>query len=501
MARPRRGKRLRSSRAARYGLPIWMAALAACSGGGSAGTSGGTPPPGDGGALPPAPGNGGARVVGTVTDSGALGAGRSGAPAGGVTVEVHNARGKAIGSATTDTAGRFSITGLATGAAELKISLPASASALAGGPAPTLGLAVTLADRTDATLVEDLGAADLDGDGQSDAVVFAGYVRDVNGERVHLMALDPRAGRTTPDTNGDGRVTRDDASFVDSNEDGVPDDSQQGVPVTSEVHARGVIDSIDASSITVGGVTFTVDASTVWLDRNGAATVPSAFGAGEPVEVEGVRQSDGSVVATRVKQEDDAGGVGEHEIELTGTIEALDGATITVRGVTFAVTADTAVTGSSNQPLAFADLAVGDFVEVKGEDAGSGVVAVRIHLEDLGDDAGGEVELRGAIDAIGPDSITVGGQVFLTNGATAYRGDHGTTLDRSDLAVGDVVEIEGTRDANGNLVASKVKLEDESGDGHHGGGSDDGSGDDHGGGGGGGSGDGGDDDGGGSGGG
>lgn len=94
-------------------------------------------------------------------------------------------------------------------------------------------------------------------------------------------------------------MTPADASSDDTNGDGVPDDSQQGVPVTFEVHARGVIDAIDVSSLTVGGVTFAIDGSTVWLDRTGAATVPSAFAAGQPVAVEGVRQSDGSVLATR----------------------------------------------------------------------------------------------------------------------------------------------------------------------------------------------------------
>lgn len=102
--------------------------------------------------------------------------------------------------------------------------------------------------------------------------------------------------------------------------------------------------------------------------------------------------------------------------------------------MTFAVTAHTSVTGPSNQLLAFGDLAVGDFAEVNGQDSGSGVVAVRIDLEDLGDDSGGEVELRGG-------------------------------------------EVEGSRDANGILVAHEVKLEDESGGDDHGGGGDSGGGD------------------------
>lgn len=402
--------------------------------------------------------------MGSVTDSGALGATRRNAPASGVLVEVLNARERVLASATSDSAGNFAIGDLAAGNVSLRLTLPASAQPLASGTSPRLTVAATLATNTEAQLVEDLGVTDLNADGQADAVVFAGYVRDANGERVHRMALDPATGKTTPDTNGDGHVDGSDSSFTDDNGDGVPDDTQQPVPVTSEVSARGVIDALSADSITVGGVTFVVTGSTVWLDDSGAATLPSEFQTGEPVEVEGVRQADGSVVATRVKAED-TGDVGENEVELTGTVEAIDGGSITVRGVTFAIVGDTVVTGARNQPIPLGDVVVGSFVEIKGETRGGTLTALRIHVEDLGDDAGGEVELRGAVDAIDGGSITVGGQVFTITGSTRFLDDRGNAISASDIQVGQLVEIEGARDASGNLIASKVKLEDELGDG------------------------------------
>lgn len=63
---------------------------------------------------------------------------------------------------------------------------------------------------------------------------------------------------------------------------------------------------------------------------------------------------------------------------------------------------------------------------------------------------------KGAITGFG--SVIVNGQVFNTNAATfTIDGSVGT---QADLAVGDVVVIEGTVDANGNPVASSVTYDD-----------------------------------------
>lgn len=99
-----------------------------------------------------------------------------------------------------------------------------------------------------------------------------------------------------------------------------------------------------------------------------------------------------------------------------------------------------------------------------------------------------DVEFRGSIESITPPSLHVAGRLVDTNASTRIlRGD--TAIALSDLRVGELVEVEGSS-ANGAVLASKIKVEDESGDddgsaddsGNHGGGSgDDGGGDDGGG--------------------
>jgi hypothetical protein len=92
-----------------------------------------------------------------------------------------------------------------------------------------------------------------------------------------------------------------------------------------------------------------------------------------------------------------------------------------------------------------------------------------------------ENEVRGAIEAISADSITVGGQTFAITDATRFR-DGGVNAPREAFAVGTLVEVEGLVNAAGLVTALKVQLEDEAGDDNGGtvggGGADDGSGHD-----------------------
>ncbi len=89
-------------------------------------------------------------------------------------------------------------------------------------------------------------------------------------------------------------------------------------------------------------------------------------------------------------QNDQPGG---EEVELTGTIEALDATSITVDGVRFLVTAATEVLDEDGDPIPFGDLAVGMTVEVRGErDAMDVLFATRIRIRDRGDDGLGELE-------------------------------------------------------------------------------------------------------------
>ncbi|MFQ5568664.1 MAG: DUF5666 domain-containing protein [Rhodothermales bacterium] len=179
---------------------------------------------------------------------------------------------------------------------------------------------------------------------------------------------------------------------------------------------------------------------------------------------------------------DDDGGGGE--VEVTGAIEALDASSITVGGTTFVVADSTEILDGDNNAITLSDLAVGMVVEVRGErNADDVLVATRIRVEDDdgdgdddddGDDdgGGGEVEVTGAIEALDASSITVGGTTFVVADSTEILDGDNNAITLSDLAVGMVVEVRGERNADDVLVATRIRVEDDDGDGDDDGGDD-----------------------------
>lgn len=116
--------------------------------------------------------------------------------------------------------------------------------------------------------------------------------------------------------------------------------------------------------------------------------------------------------------------------------------------------------GSSFSVRALADAPVDVTVRVDGavrEQATGRAVA-------LGGDAdASEVEVKGGIEAVDAESLTVLGLTFAIDARTEIEGDDDAVLALTDLAVGDRVEIE-AHDRGGVLVASEVELDDDADD-------------------------------------
>ena len=72
---------------------------------------------------------------------------------------------------------------------------------------------------------------------------------------------------------------------------------------------------------------------------------------------------------------------------------------------------------------------------------------------------GGEVEFTGRVQSITPPSLTVAGRTVWTDASTRIKRDD-RTIALTDLRVGDLVEVEGRRQADGSILARKIKVED-----------------------------------------
>jgi hypothetical protein len=217
----------------------------------------------------------------------------------------------------------------------------------------------------------------------------------------------------------------------------VADRIQKEDPADDELEFRGIVEAIGDTTWTISGRVVQVNASTFFRGSPGV---------GDLVEVRADRAPDGSLTATHIKLEDDENA--DDEREFRGFVEAIGDASWTIGGRIVLVNAQTAIFGNPQ---------VGDLVEVRADRAPDGTLtATRIKTEDGDEDGDDEREFRGIVSSIGSSSWTIGELVVLVNGATAIEGNP---------QVGDLVEVRADRAPDGTLTATRIKKEDDDGDG------------------------------------
>jgi hypothetical protein len=152
-----------------------------------------------------------------------------------------------------------------------------------------------------------------------------------------------------------------------------------------------------------------------------------------------------------------------NKVELDGNVESVTPPSLKVAGRTVVTNADTKIK-RGDQTITLGDVNVGDRVEVEGISQSDGsVLASKITVEN--DENGDQnqndeqVDFSGHVDSISAPILVVSGRKVVTNGSTRIRrGDKTVTL--GDLKIGDKVEVQGTGQADGSVLASKIKVED-----------------------------------------
>lgn len=225
------------------------------------------------------------------------------------------------------------------------------------------------------------------------------------------------------------------------------------IELDDDIEVEGFIQAIGPDSLVVMGVIFFVDANTEIRGPHGSTISFSDLQVGDFVEVEADLQPNATYLATRIELEDEV-----QELEVEGIIETIGSDSLVVTGMVFFVDSNTVIVDDDNDPIAFSDLQVGDFVEVKASLQPNGnFLATRIELEDEAQ----KIEVEGMIEVLGSDSLVVSGIVFFVDANTEIRGPHGTTISFSDLQVGDFVEVRAELQPGGTFLATRIKLEDE----------------------------------------
>lgn len=223
------------------------------------------------------------------------------------------------------------------------------------------------------------------------------------------------------------------------------------VPSTGSPHATRIVYDADikgpVTSVDIAASTFVVLGQTVIVDAGTSfdSSLPNRLAglAGAFVEISGLRNADGTLVATRIEAESDRASV-----ELEGMVSAFDSS-----ARTFLI--GTQRVDYSGATLSDGGPAAGVFVEVEGSIDGSGtLMATRVERESdgLGGADGAKAELEGFVTSYTSASdFVVNGQRVTTTNTTVFEGS-GT------LGLNAFVEVEGTFNAGGVLVAREVEF-------------------------------------------
>jgi mono/diheme cytochrome c family protein len=213
---------------------------------------------------------------------------------------------------------------------------------------------------------------------------------------------------------------------------------------------QGTVQAVDAAAgtITVAGQVVIADDDTSFDDSIPGASL-AGIAVGDRIEVHGFAGADGRSRSTRIER----AGAGETEVEVTGFVTALDAAARRFRVGDLLVDYSSATL----EDFGTAGPVNGDLVEVKGVEflSDGALRAQRVDKEDGRDDdssSGDESEIEGLVTRFASASdFDVAGRPVTTTAGTAYLG--GTA---ANLGPNVKVEVEGTINASGVLVAAKV---------------------------------------------
>lgn len=219
-----------------------------------------------------------------------------------------------------------------------------------------------------------------------------------------------------------------------------------------------------AGTIGVMGQTVHITKETIFDSDDSTQAAPSASSlvVGDSVEVSGFSSGSGDIYATRIALKP-AKQLGD-EIELKGVISGAATNSFTLGGLTITYDSSTTLNVGSG-------IANGLFVEVKFvydantlsslNAASPSLLASKIEMEGDGKKGeqgseGEEAELQGTVTAVDltNNMFMLNGQMVGLNAETQY--EDGSTNTSADLTAGGKVEVEGTYDANGDMVATKV---------------------------------------------
>ncbi len=236
---------------------------------------------------------------------------------------------------------------------------------------------------------------------------------------------------------------------------------------TGGVHALSVASGIRVSVVGTSLSTTTDSAGQFELRGVPSGRVKLRFeapGIQAELEIEGLE--DGHAMNVEVHVSGDGAFVSDTddhrgETSLRGRVDAINGTRLQVQGRVVQTDGLTQFLGRGNQQTGLGAVKVGDNVEIEGASQSDGTVYARtVKLEDANENepAQNEVRFAGGIQSLSP--FRVAGRLVMVDGQTQFLDHRNAAIAFSALKVGNTVEVEGTGQSDGSVLARKVKLDD-----------------------------------------
>lgn len=226
----------------------------------------------------------------------------------------------------------------------------------------------------------------------------------------------------------------------------------------NEAKLKGQVIAINGTSLELQGLTISTAQYTEFElgDRHVSLSVFfDRLQVSDWIEVEGIRQSDGSILATEIETSSASGRNGDDQ---SGTVEFEGEISSFVSPESFKVNGRLITT---DERTVFEDNALqmldnGIHIEIYGLEAGNGdILATRIEIEDIDNDEF-DIEIKGLLSADASNGvIVINNQEILFNTSTEF-----SDGSAQDLLQGRFVEVEAVLNNNGSLFAEEIYFED-----------------------------------------
>ena len=200
---------------------------------------------------------------------------------------------------------------------------------------------------------------------------------------------------------------------------------------TSWIEFKGTVEEVLPNGYRIAGQTVIVTTTT---------RIDGPIAVGTFVEVKGVLQADGSILAVHIHLEEPE--QKDAKVEFKGVVEEVLPNGYRVSGRIVVVTGSTKVKGP---------IAVGDWVEVEGVlQADGSVLAYEIEVKGApGSGKSAKVEFKGVVEEVLPNGYRVSGRIVVVTDFTKVKGP---------IAVGNWVEVEGVLQADGSVLAYEIEV-------------------------------------------